>query len=297
MSRKDRDQIKKLIDTKNRRLQYLEVNHATHGVNTDPSTLMEIDDITKEIERLQTELEKSESYLDTHKSLVRPNLKTVLLAFLLAVFLISLILFCTVNIYMAIYRSSKQIMSWGFNDCTPGKWGIYDKSKTMVVKSSDVTTSTKNAQENCSLEVSNINLPAPPKFGAIKKWPAVQYDQDLSRARMTAIVYVPEDANFDYADAKLFFIDDQHVDDPQNWYECGSNGKGRHLQEGESGDRGIRLRPGEWVRISCDLPSQWWPWSQLQPSQLRGIVGIQVYVEGSFPGPVYIDDVTIYKDR
>ena len=81
--------------------------------------------------------------------------------------------------------------------------------------------------------------------GARKKWLAVRYNGDLSNTKVTALVHVPVDAEFRYADAKLFLFDSKW-----GWRESGSGGRGVHLE------------PGEWVELSWDLRRHrtfWWP--------------------------------------
>jgi len=118
--------------------------------------------------------------------------------------------------------------------------------------------------------ISDINLPAPPEPNARKVLSAVRYKDDLANTKVVASVYIP-DAGFRYADARFFLFDDE--------WKC-------HQSEG------IELQPGEWVDLSWDLryfKTFLWsrPWKKL--------LGIQIYVEGYFKGPVYIDDVKIYK--
>lgn len=170
-----------------------------------------------------------------------------------------------------------EIIRWDFENGTVQGWGIYDEEKGRVVTASvDVTTSSpKDAKGAYSLMVSNIDLLAPPKPGALKKWPAVRYEGDLSNAKVTALVYVPAGSGFRYADAKIF-----HFDSKWKWHESAWFGEGVHLQ------------PGEWIELSWDLRRHktfWWrrPW--------RKVLGIQIYVEGTFKGPIYIDNVVIYK--
>ena len=168
------------------------------------------------------------------------------------------------------------VMIWDFEDGTAQGWGVYNEVEGGVTPSADVTVSPENAKGKYALKVCNIDLPAPPKYNARKKWPAVRYNEDLSNARVTALVYVPNGTKFDFADAKLFLFDKSW-----EWRESGSRGEG------------VRLDRGDWVKLSWDLrrhKTLWWsrPW--------RNTLGIQVYVEeGTFDGPIYVDDVTIYK--
>lgn len=64
-----------------------------------------------------------------------------------------------------------EIIRWDFENGTVQGWGIYDEEKGRVVTASvDVTTSSpKDAKGAYSLMVSNIDLLAPPKPGALKK--------------------------------------------------------------------------------------------------------------------------------
>ncbi len=50
------DNLKKLITSKNRRLQKLKEQEAVYGISSDPHILIEIEDIETELEKLQTEL-------------------------------------------------------------------------------------------------------------------------------------------------------------------------------------------------------------------------------------------------
>ena len=133
------------------------------------------------------------------------------------------------------------------------------------------------------LEVQKIDFPADSDVGesAVKQWSAVQYEGELASTKLTASVYIPADAEFRYADAKLFLF----AGPKWEWHDNGTGGD----------NEGVPLIPGKWVDMSWHLRPHntvgWaepWPW--------RGIFGIQVYIGGGeFQGPVYIDDVKVWK--
>ncbi len=52
----EREAVKNLIQNKKQRLYLLQLQQARKGINTDPDILIEIDDITKEIRKLETQL-------------------------------------------------------------------------------------------------------------------------------------------------------------------------------------------------------------------------------------------------
>ena len=149
---------------------------------------------------------------------------------------------------------------------------------THARQSPDVVTSADVARGGeVSLKVKTIDLRVKEKPGAHKKWLAVRYSgADLARARkLVASLYVPSNAEFDYADAKFFL-----KDSAKEWHESGAAGEG------------VELCPGDWVELSWDLDQanarDWLrPW--------LNILGIQLYVDGKFDGPVYLDEVRVYE--
>lgn len=179
--------------------------------------------------------------------------------------------------------TARTVKTWDFEDGTAQGWGVYDEEKGRVVETPDIINSQKFALGQWSLEVTNINIPTESDQGkpAVKKWPALYYKEGLPGARLTASVYVPSNADFRFADVKFFL----HAGGSWEWHE---SGRGKH-------NEGVILQPGKWVELSWDLRPHktrgWaspWPW--------RDAFGIQVYVEdGTFTGPIYIDNVTIYK--
>src|SRR6266540_322599 len=56
MDLNEREAVKNLIQNKKQRLYLLQLQQARKGINTDPDILIEIDDITKEIRKLETQL-------------------------------------------------------------------------------------------------------------------------------------------------------------------------------------------------------------------------------------------------
>lgn len=173
------------------------------------------------------------------------------------------------------------LKKWDSEDGTTQGWGVYDEPRGTVVKSPDIAAeSLEFADGTWCLRVDNIDIKTESDTGrvAFKKRLAVRYEGDVSltNAKLVASIYVPADLAFDYADAKFF------VFAGANW----------EWHESETADQGVLLEPGKWVDVSWDLrheeTRQWpspWPW--------RNILGIQIYVEGTFKGPVYIDNVTI----
>jgi len=182
----------------------------------------------------------------------------------------------------------KVVHEWDFESPSGNEWGIYDEPSGRVIKSDQVAVkATAFAKDGHCLEVINNNHTAhsATEDPAIKRWPAVAYEAGLERTRLTALVYIPEDAQYLYADAEFFLF----------------AGMGKEWKESSSGifGEGVVLIPGKWVEVSWNLrplkTAGWpepWPW--------RHIFGIQLYVaseKGSkvYDGPIYIDNVTIYK--
>ena len=182
-----------------------------------------------------------------------------------------------------IFFTPRIVKTWDFEDGTAQGWGIYDEEKGRVIHSADVIQSQKFAKGDWSLEVNSFDIRTSSSEGkpALKKWPAVYYADGLSKAKVTASVYIPSSADYRFADVKFFLF----AGGKWEWHD---SGRGTH-NEGEL------LLPGKWVEVSWDLrphkTRRWsspWPW--------RNIFGIQVYVEGqSFTGPVYIDNISLSK--
>lgn len=175
------------------------------------------------------------------------------------------------------------LKKWDFEDGTTQSWGIYD-GQGRVVESPDVAAKSEEfADGTWCLRVDNINIEAESQkegTAAFKKWLAVRYEGNLTltNAKLAASVYTPAGAGFAYTDAKFFLFLFREPD--WEWRESGMAGQG------------VLLEPGKWVELAWDLrfeeTRQWpspWPW--------RNILGIQIYVEGTFKGPVYIDNVAI----
>lgn len=194
---------------------------------------------------------------------------------------------CAVGIW---FFTPRAVKTWDFEDITNHDWGIYDEDKGRVIETPDVNRSQKFAKEgNWSLEVNNIDIETKSTLGApaVMKWPTVYYEDGLRKAKVTASVYVPSSADFRFADVKFFLHDGRWV-----WHESGKkvlSGKGAPYYEG------MILKPGQWVDLSWDLrPHKTHGWTS--PWPVRDAFGIKVYVqEGTFTGPIYIDNVTIYK--
>lgn len=194
---------------------------------------------------------------------------------------------CAVGI---MFLTPRAVKTWDFEDITDHDWGIYDEDRGRVIETPDVNRSQKFAKEgDWSLEVNDINIPtvSDKDRPGVKKWPAVRYKGGLSKAKVIASVYVPSNANFRYADVKFFLHDGRWV--------CQQSGTKVRSGEGASYLEGVILEPGRWVDLSWDLrPHKTHGWTS--PWPVRDAFGIQVYVEdGTFTGPIYIDNVTIYK--
>jgi len=173
----------------------------------------------------------------------------------------------------------RMVHCWDFEKgTTTEKWGVLPEGGTHARQSPDVVTSADVARGGeVSLKVKTIDLRVKEKPGSHKKWLAVRYSgADLARARkLVASLYVPSNAEFDYADAKFFL-----KDSAKEWHESGAAGEG------------VELCPGDWVELSWDLDQanarDWLrPW--------LNILGIQLYVDGKFDGPVYLDEVRVYE--
>lgn len=177
-----------------------------------------------------------------------------------------------------------ELKKWNFEDGTTQGWGIYDKIGGRVVKSPDVVAESKEfADGTWCLCVDDINIESESQTGtaAFEKLVAVRYQGNLSlaNAKLAASVYAPADAGFSYADVRFFLFIDLGPEE-KNWCQSGTV------------DEGVLLEPGRWVELAWDLrpeeTREWpspWPW--------RNMLGIKIYVGGTFKGPVYIDNVTI----
>jgi hypothetical protein len=185
-----------------------------------------------------------------------------------------LIVYTLVSEYVPPLRVLRQ---WDFEDGKTQNWGalLHDR----VEQSTDIKVSGDVAQEKYSLKV--INFDQPTEDGnARKKLIAIHVNPaDLSRVRyIKADVFLPNEvaSTVGYADIKIFLKDAASA-----WHD------------NVDGDEGFRVDHfnGQWVTVEWRLPLQriFWtgPW--------KDYFGLQVYVKNDFKGPIYIDNITLYK--
>lgn len=160
---------------------------------------------------------------------------------------------------------------WDFEDCKLEGWGVYNPETASVEMSDDVTVARKGSQDiffgNCALEVSNFEFdPNSDDMNPHQKWAAVRFSDDLTDGKLSAKICVPKNASFRYADAKFFLFD-----------------AGWKWKEGPR----TRIDPDWCKEVSWDHV----PWS----TNWVPILGIKIYVDGQFTGPVFVDNVTLFK--
>jgi hypothetical protein len=166
-----------------------------------------------------------------------------------------------------------QVMNqWDFEDGTAQNWGLL--ANDQVKESNDIVVSKDVTQGNYSLKISNFDE-STDESNARKKLVAVHFDPaQLSTVRhIKADIYFPKDvaALVRYADAKLFLKDSYFT-----WYDSANGGEGARIDHFS----------GRWVTVEWDVRvgKKW-----------KDYVGVQIYVKDNFDGPVYIDNVTLYK--
>lgn len=166
-----------------------------------------------------------------------------------------------------------QVMKqWDFEDGTAQNWGLLVDDS--VEESNDIVASKDVTQGNYSLKITNLDE-STNEGNARKKLVAVHIDPvQLSTVRyIKADIYFPEDVAklVGYADVKLFLKDSNFT-----WYDSANGGEGTRIDH----------FGGQWVTVEWDLrvARKW-----------KDYVGVQIYIKDNFDGPVYIDNVTVYK--
>jgi hypothetical protein len=180
-------------------------------------------------------------------------------------------------LFLEYVPSLKVMKQWDFEDGTTQNWGVLAHDR--VEKSDDIVASKDVTQGNYSLKISNFDE-STDEVNARKKLVAIHFNPNqLSQVRkIEANVYLPNEvaAVVGYADTKIFIKDGNF-----NWHESADGGEGTRMDHFS----------GQWVTIKWDLRTSRLFWG----SPWKDYVGIQIYVKDNFDGPIYIDNVTLYK--
>lgn len=196
----------------------------------------------------------------------------------IAILAISGIVVTLIVLFLLEYIPPFQVIKqWDFEDGTTQNWGVLAHDR--VEGSYDIVASADVSQGNYSLKVTNIDESSD-EGNARKKLVAIHFNPtELSHTRrIKADLYLPTEvaALVGYADVKLFLKDGN-----LNWHDSANGGEGTRMDHFS----------GQWVTVVWDLrlARLFWvsPW--------KDYVGVQLFVKDNFEGPIYVDNVTLYK--